>query len=157
MSNQIEQTTFPARTYLVWRKEINTADVSDKEMWQKAFGAVHSYAQSQGIKIAGLGAAIYFTWDEPKGRADMAIGHPVEGVTEVSHPELSLVEIPESPAYKLTVNGAYEQLMESHGVINKYVQEQGVRSTITVEEYVVTGMDNQNPEEWKTDLYYLYN
>lgn len=152
----ITETTISPRTYIVWRKEIAIADISNREMWDSAFGKVNAYIQQNTIQCVGPGAALYFTWDEPKGMTDFAIGLPVAGVTEVSDPELSVVQIPESKASVMEVRGGFEQLMDRHMEMVEYTKKQGIDSTITIEEYAVMGMQKPDPKDWVTVLYYLH-
>lgn len=156
MEQNIQETTIPARTYLAWRKEIGTDEITNQAMWQEAFGAVHAYAQSHNSNIKGPGTAIYFTWDEPKGRTDFAIGNVVEGITEIDDSSLSLVSILESKAIVMTVKGTYDKLMEAHIALGKYAGEKGLTAGIAFEEYITTSMDNPDPEHWETRVYWCY-
>ncbi len=154
--NNIIETTISSRTYIVWRKEIAISEVSNKEMWATAFGKVNDYIQKNGIECNGPGVGLYFSWDQPKGYADFAIGMAVAGVTEVSDPELSVVVVAESKASQMTVKGDYRQLMDAHMKMVVYTNERNIDSPLTIEEYTITGMQKPNPEEWETNLYYLH-
>ncbi len=104
----IQETTFPGKTYLVWRKHIETKNISDKDMWEKAFGAVVEYAQNNGIDIVGPGTAVYFSWDEESGRGEIGIGMPIPSEVEINDSELSVVTFPQSRAIQGTLVGDYE-------------------------------------------------
>ncbi len=156
MEQNIHETNIPARTYLALRKGISTDEITNQAMWQEAFGAVHAYAQSHNIDLKGPGTAIYFTWDEPKGRADFAVGNVVEGITEIDDSRLSLVSIPESKAIVITVKGAYDALMDAHITLGKYAEEKGLAAGIAFEEYITTGMDSPDPAQWETRVYWCY-
>jgi effector-binding domain-containing protein len=155
MSYEIRKSIFPARTYLIWRSEIDTANITDKNMWQSAFGQVHAYAQKNQVKVVGPGTALYFRWDAAAGKADLGIGNPVAGVSEVNEPGLSLVQVAQSPALHVLVRGDYAQLHEVHRQLTEYVEQRGLNSTLTVEEYTVMGMEKPNPQDWETNIYYL--
>lgn len=152
----ITETTFTQRTYLVWRKEIEIKNIADSKMWQSAFGKVYEYIQKSEIKVAGPGTALYFRWDESAGKAELGIGSPVEGVSQVNDPELSLVPVAESKAAKMTVRGGYGQLRGAHAELAQYIEKHKLKPTLTVEEYAVMGMDNPDPKKWETNLYYLH-
>jgi effector-binding domain-containing protein len=152
----IQETTFPRRTYLVWRKEIPISEIANQRMWGDAWRKVHEYAQRNNIRITGPGAALYFNWDERSGRTELGIGNPVEGAGEVDDAELDLVSVPSAKATRTTVKGSYAQLQEAHGSLRGYVEERNLRPTLTVEEYTVTGMDKPNPKDWETNIYYLH-
>jgi effector-binding domain-containing protein len=153
MNANIRETEFAPRTYLVWRKTIAIADIGDHAMWQAAFGKVHDYVQKNQL-TAGPGSALYFTWDQNAGRAELGIGNSVEGATEVGDPELSLVPVAGSRAVQATVRGSYEQLREVHGSLQAYVKQRGLNPTLTIEEYTVMG--KPDPRDWETDVYYLH-
>jgi hypothetical protein len=121
-----------------------------------AFGKVNEYIQKHGIQYAGPGAGLYFTWDEPKGRTDFAIGMQVTGVADVDDPELTIISVPESKASTMTVHGDYEQLMDAHMKMMAYTSEKGIDAHLAIEEYAVTGMQNPDPKAWETNLYYLH-
>jgi effector-binding domain-containing protein len=106
--------------------------------------------------VAGSGTALYFRWDESAGKAELGIGSPVEGVSQVNDPELSLVSVAESKAAKLTVRGGYEQLRGAHAKLAQYIQADNLKPTLTLEEYAVMGTDNPDPKAWETNLYYLH-
>lgn len=152
----IAETTFSPRTYLIWRKEIEIKNIMDKNMWQTAFGTVHEYIQEHNIKITGPGVAIYFSWDEPKGKGEIGIGNPVTGINEVNHPDLSIVSVPESKAVMSTVHGAYNTFPQHHSALAQHLKDRNMRETLTLEEYLVTGMDKPDQKDWETNLYHLY-
>lgn len=154
--NTITETNIAPRTYIVWRKEIDIKDIADQKMWQTAFGKVNEYITKHSISYAGPGAALYFTWDEPKGRTDFAIGMQVANVTDVEDPELSVISIPASKASVTTVNGDYAQLMDAHMKMVDYTNEKGIKTGVTIEEYTVTGMQKPDSKDWETNLYYVH-
>ena len=152
----IKETTFSSKTYLVWRKEIDIKNIMDQSMWQTAYGTVHGYIQKNNIKIAGPGVALYFRWDEPKGKGEIGIGNPVEGVNEVNDPNLSLVPVAESKAVMTTVHGTYNNFPQHHAAMSEYIKTHNLKEIFTIEEYLVTGMDKPDPKDWETNLYHLY-
>lgn len=152
----IKEASFPGRTYLVWRKEIEIANIMDQNMWRTAYGKVHEYTQKHNLKITGPGVALYFRWDMSTGRGEIGIGNPVEGASEVSDSDLSLVEVPASNAMMTTVRGGYDTFPKHHSALRGYLKERDKKTKLTIEEYVVTGMQTVDPEKWETNLYYLY-
>ena len=156
MGQEIRETTFPARTYLVWRKQVEIAKITDSAMWGEAFGKVFQEAQKGGMKIAGPAAALYFSWNEESGVTELGIGIPVEEAAEVSDPDLSLASIEESDASAITVIGSYDGLRSAHEAMWGYISEKGLQPGLTVEEYEVTEHEAPNVEDWRTNVYYLH-
>ena len=152
----ITETRFAPQTYLVWRKEIAITGITDQTMWQTAFRKVHEYIQKNNVTIVGPGTALYFKWDQNAGRTELGIGNAVQGITETTDPELSLVPVSESKAVRAAVKGSYDQLHEVHRDMQAYVKTQNLKPTLTVEEYTVMGMDKPDPKDWETNVYYLY-
>lgn len=151
-----QKVSFAPRTYLVWRRTIRISDVADRDMWQAAFGKVHGYIQSHGIAYAGPGSALYFRWDEESGLAEIGIGNPVEGASDVLDPDLSLVHVPESKATRLVVRGDYGRLREAHAAMAAHLHDEPEATPgLAIEEYVVTGMDRPDSEDWETHIFYL--
>jgi effector-binding domain-containing protein len=153
---EMKEITFTPKTYLVWRKEIEIKNIMDQNMWQTAFGKVHEYIRKNNLKITGPGAAIYFRWNEPEGKGEIGIGNPVENVHEVNDPDLALVPVAESNAIVTTVHGRYETFPQHHAELMKYLRERNKKETLTIEEYMVTGMDKPDPQNWETNIYHLY-
>ena len=153
---EIKEITLSPKIYLVWRKEIDIKNIMDTNMWQTAFGKVHEYLQEHSIRNTGPGVALYFRWDQPTGKGEIGIGHPVEGASAVNDPDLSLVPVSESKAVITTVHGAYNKFPEHHSSLKQHLKERNLAETLTIEEYVVTGMDKPEPKHWETNLYHLY-
>ncbi len=156
MDHQIRETRFPARTYLVWRKQVEIAKITDSTMWGQAFGKVFQEAQGSGMTITGPAAALYFSWDEESGMTELGIGVPVEGTPQVSDPDLSLATVEESDASAITVVGSYDGLRGAHEAMWGYTSEKGLEPRLTVEEYEVTEHESSNVEDWRTNVYYLH-
>lgn len=152
----INETTFPGRTYLVWRREIAISEITNRDMWDTAFGAVSGYIQEHRVSVVGPGAALYFRWDEAQGRTEIGIGLPVEGITELDDPALSLAVVPESGAAHALLRGDYSGLKEVHEALGAYVQEHQLNNTVVVEEYTVDPSRKTDPAEWETNVYYVY-
>jgi effector-binding domain-containing protein len=154
----IKETTFGPKTYLVWRKVVEMKNIMDQNMWQTAYGSVHAYIQKHNLKIAGPGAALYFDWNEASGTTEIGIGNPVTGAGEVDDPDLALVPVAESRAIMATVEGTYGQFPEVHNALQQHLKERGVnlKDVLPIEEYIVTGMDKPRPEDWETNIYYVY-
>ncbi len=156
MQQNIRNTTFTTRTYLVWRKEIAISEITNTNMWQTAFGKVHEYIQKNNVHPAGPGTALYFSWDEAAGKTELGIGNPVEGINEVYASDLSLAHVSESEAVQLTVMGDYSRLREAHGAVMAHLEKHNLMPTLAIEEYTVMGVDKPDPKDWETNLYYLH-
>ena len=157
----IVETTFGPKRYLVLRKSIPTSQISDKQMYDEAGKKLSSYLQKSKLTPSGGWSVLYFSWDEKNEETDIGISFPVNEIKEVNDPELSIVDIPNSKASMDTLLGPYEGLSEIHKNLMKYVTERGYSMShtpvLSVEEYQVDPMNDPNPNNWKTNIYYLHN
>ena len=159
----IQETTFGPKTYLVLKKSISTDQVSDKAMYDEAGKKLGAYIAAKDLKITGPWTVVYFTWDQENKTTDMGIAFPIDGLTEVNDIELSILEVPELKAAKETLEGSYEGIFTVHQSLMEYSNEHGHNEKvenapiIAAEEYVVTGMQDPNPENWRTDIYHFHN
>jgi effector-binding domain-containing protein len=152
----VQEMTFSPKTYLLWRKEIEIKNIMDQTMWQTAYQKVHEYILQHNLTITGPGVAVYFSWDTSSGKGEIGIGNPVSGAEAVTDPDLALVHVPESKAVSLTVHGAYTNFPQNHSALSTYLKDHNKKETLTIEEYLTTGADKPNPDEWETNLYHLY-
>ncbi len=159
----IQETTFGPKTYLALKKSISTDQISDKQMYDEAGIKLGAYIEAKDLKIVGPWTVLYFTWDQENKTTDIAIAFPVAEIGEVNDIELSIVEVPELKAAKETLSGSYEGLPAVHESLMAYSNEHGHNEkvenspVIAAEEYVVNAMQDPNPENWKTEVYYFHN
>lgn len=171
----IQETSFGPKRYLAIRKTIPVSKVTDKQMYDEAGRKLGEYIEShahEGLKIVGPWSVIYFTWDMEKKETDMAIAFPVEGLVadsfegrdDSSDQEFSAIDLPESKASMDTMVGSYEGLADMHQSLMDYSKEKGYSlegktdqvAALAVEEYTVGPMQDSDPENWRTDIYYLH-
>ena len=158
---EIKETTFPAKTFLAIKKSIDTTEISNKEMYDEAGKKLGAYMQNNGINPSGAWSVLYFMWDEPNNKTDIAIGFPVENVQEVNDHEISLITVPESKAAMCVLKGPYSGLSAAHGAMmeyaSKFTSEMRDVPVMAVEEYAVDPTTEPNEENLVTNIYYLHN
>jgi len=157
MSCEIRETTFGPKSYLIVRREVKMENISDKDLWEKAYEKTYGYAKEHNIKIVGAGSAIYYSWDMEKGVTGMGIGFPVEGNPESKDEDISIYRVKESKAIAALHRGAYEKLKETHGEVMQYMTKQGFDTTLTIEEYTVSSMEKPDQKDWETNIFYLHS
>ncbi len=102
---------------------------------------------------------IYFTWDMEKSATDMAIAFPIDNLESVDEDEFSLVEIPETKAVMMVLEGSYEGLSAAHMNTSKQLIDSGYAyssDAVAIEEYVVDSMHESDPDKLRTNIYHLY-
>ena len=156
----IKETVFCPKNYLVLRKSISTSHIADKEMYEEAGKKLGAYLKQNNLSPAGPWSVLYFSWDEENKKADIGISFPVVELGEVKDLELISVDIPQIKASMDTLIGPYEKLGQVHQSLMKYVSEKGYDvegfPAIAIEEYEIDPMSDPNPENWKTNVYYLH-
>ncbi len=157
----IQETTFTPKRYLTLKKSISTSQISDKQMYDEAGKKLHTYLQKNNLSISGPWSVLYFSWDEVNKKTDIGIAFPVDGLTTVNDPELSIVDVPESKAAMDVLHGSYEGLGKIHHLLMNYAIKNGYDMSsvpvLAIEEYTVGPMSELSPENWETNIYYLHN
>ena len=157
MTYEIREITFGPKNYLIVRREVEMKNISDKDLWEKAYEKTYGYAKEHNVKIVGPGSAIYYSWDMEKGITGMGIGFPVEGNPESKDEDISIYHVKELKAAATLFRGAYEKLKEAHGEVMQYMTKQGLDTTLTIEEYTVSSMEKPDPKDWETNIFYLHS
>ncbi len=156
----ITETTFGPKRYLTIKKPIATEAITDKQMYDDAGKKLGAYIKQNELQISGPWSVLYFIWDEINKKADIGIAFPIDGVHNISDPELSIVDIPPSKAAMDTLHGPYEGLGEVHRSLMKYAKEKGYNAinipVMAVEEYAIDPTREVNPANWVTNIYYLH-
>ncbi len=157
----IQETTFTPKRYLVLKKEIAISQVQDQEIYDSAGKKLGAYIQEHNLQISGPWSVLYFKWDMANNKAELGIAFPIANLTEVTNPEFSIVDIPETKASMDTLHGPYSGLGDLHRGLMSYIKEKGFDTenvpVMAIEEYVTDPIKDPNPENWITNTYYLHN
>jgi effector-binding domain-containing protein len=152
----IHETTFKSRQYLALRKDIALSEITNKAMYDEAGKKLYGYVDAHHLKPTGAWSVLYFKWNEPNGRASIAVAVPIEKTEGLADAELSLVDVPESKAVHATLSGNYDGLKSLHESLMAYTKAHSIKTTLTVEEYTVGPVQKPDPKEWVTNVYYLH-
>ncbi len=156
----IQETTFGPKTYLAIKKTVPFSQITDKNIYDQAGQKLGAYIAQNNLQITGPWTVMYFNWDSENEKTDMAIAFPIDSLASVTDDEFSVVTVDESKASKDTMTGSYEGLAEAHGALMKYTQENGLATkdvpVMALEEYVVGMKEDEDPANWKTDIYYFH-
>ncbi len=71
---------------------------------------IKAWKESSGVGETGGLLSVYHRWDPVKGRVAYTTGFPVSNVPDDLSDEFSIMEIPESQAYSVTLTGPYRHL-----------------------------------------------
>lgn len=153
----IQQVRIEAKRYLIYKRSIATSEIHERELYDTGFGKLSAYVEANNIKVTGAGTVLYFKWNEPQGRAEVALAMPVSGVETVSNHELALFDAPASKALLAVHKGGYDTLEKTHTALMKHLSDHKLTyADLGIEEYVVSPMHDENRANWVTNVYYLY-
>jgi hypothetical protein len=156
----ITETIFGPKRYLTLRKSIAISQISDKNMYISAAMKLGSYVGTHRLSCSGPMSVLYFLWDPPSQKAEIGIALSVEELSEVSDPELSIVDVPLSKSSTDVLRGPYDGLGPIHESLTQYVSEKGYTEAtgpvLALEEYVVDPKRDPNPANWVTNIHYLH-
>lgn len=153
MSLEFRDLELPERHYLVFRQELQLADMN-------GFLAIESdslarKAARAGLQPSGPPVSLFYGWDVERGWGDAAVALPVEPTVEL--PPYVRVTLPAGKAVMLEMEGGYEQLSVMHYALNDELARLGVKPLPpSIEEYVVGPADTKDPTEFQTRIYYRY-
>ena len=157
----ISETTFGPKQYLTLRKSIATSQITDKQMYYDAGVRLAKYIKQNNLTITGSWSVLYFLWDEQNHKAEIGIALPIAETPMINDSEFTLTAIPESKAAMAVLEGSYEKLGETHQLLMQYAKNNSLDfnnvPVIAVEEYAVSPKQDNNPENWRTNIYYLHN
>lgn len=153
------ETTFPGKKYLALKKSLTFADITNKQMYEEAGQKLGAYITSHGLTPTGPWTVIYFNWNMEANTTDIAISFPIANLESVDDAELSLVELPETKAVMMTLEGSYEGLSDAHMKTAQELTDKGhtyADHAVAIEEYIVDPMHEPDPTKLRTNIYHLY-
>lgn len=143
----------PERHYLVFRQELDLRDMN-------GFLAIESdslarKAARAGLQPSGPPVSLFYGWDTERGMGDAAVAIPVAPGTNLN--PYVRISLPAGKSLMLEMEGGYERLSVMHYSLNEEIQRLGLTPLApSIEEYVVGPADTDNPEEFRTRIYYRY-
>lgn len=147
-SFDIKEMTFPATTYATIRKTIPATGFMD--FFTDSYGILYP---AVGPRINGNSAAIIYMWDMQANTADIAAALPVKGTEAIK--DITLVQVPESPAYSIVYTGGYAGSAKAHEALGKHVAASGKILSYMIEEYVTDPSKEPDSNKWITNISYI--
>lgn len=144
----IKKTQIPAATYATIRKTIAFSDM--EKYFQDTYGIISKEA---GQRIAGNPIAFYYTWDQQNMKTDVAAGFPVSGTEAIKGADM--INMPQADAYMSVHKGGYAASKLVHDALGKYVEADGKKTDLVMEEYVVGPGAEKDSANWVTNIYYI--
>lgn len=153
MNYQINPTPFAGGKYLAIHKTMPMSDISDAFM--KGIPNLMTEVKKAKKDVAGAPVGIYYTWDEKKMEADIAVAVPFKG--DMKAPAgMEIITVPASKAMVIEYNGGYGKMGDAHMAMADYIQTSKLENVLPVmEEYVVGPAAEKDSTKWMTRIIYL--
>lgn len=142
----IEETTFPNTSYVTVRETVSMDSLI------KAFTR-NKKKLDEIVKDNADGnfSAIFYDWNAETNMTDFAVAYPVKPT--VNGPNMVVVE--ESECYKIRYKGDYDLSEQVHGQLEAYAKSKGKEIVYKIEEYEQGPFNQDDPNKYVTDIYYL--
>lgn len=142
---------YPGETFAGIRQVVSFDDMD------KAFQNAYQTLGKAKVSPIGPAAGIFYTYDETKKESDMAPAFPVAADSKYAAP-IRVFNLPARKGARLEFMGNYDQSYNAHTALAKYMEEKGLaQSGAVMERYLVGPNDTQNPDEYKTQIFYFYD
>ena len=147
----IQEIEIGTRQYAAIRLEVEFSEM--QSFFKSAYAKISQTVVEQNATILGAPAALYFSWDEQSGVADMAAAMPVNKSVNVD--SVTSITVEGSDALLINYYGAYEQLETAHLALDNYMKENNLQlNGPVIEEYMTDPTQEQDSDKWLTNIYY---
>lgn len=148
---RVQLVDVPVRYFVAVRETISIDEIS--EHYAKNLPKIGADLGAKGIEMAGMPCGLFYSFDEEKQETEVAQAIPVK--EKVTLGEYAGIELPAGKALLIEYYGDYENLVAAHEAMDKYVEENGIKTGMPViEEYVTDPGTEPDPAKWLTKVYY---
>jgi effector-binding domain-containing protein/type III secretory pathway component EscS len=150
---KVREIDWAAHTYVADRAMIDMEDLG--KIFMDKMPKVFAYVQKNKLQMDGAPSGLYFTWDVPAGKTDMAVAIPVKDASKVSG-SYTAVTVAASGALMVDYYGPYDKMKAAHDAIQKYAADKGLKlKSPVIEEYIGDPGVEKDPNKVLTRIYYL--
>jgi len=152
LSYEVKQVDFPAKSYAIIQQEIQFSEVAG--FFTKAYGIIQQVINKKGMRMAGVPAGVYYSWDEQKMTTNMAAAIPIKG--SVAEGDVKTIDLPASKAYMVEYYGPYDKSMAAYQALDFYFMKNKLTfKTPVVEEYITDPASEPDTSKWLTKIYFF--
>ncbi|MBN1478821.1 GyrI-like domain-containing protein [candidate division KSB1 bacterium] len=149
---KVKKMTYRSTSFAGIRKEVRMSEM--KSFFESSFAKISQAMEAKGASMIGAPSAIFFSWEEEKGIADMAAGIPAS--RPVITDQVQMVTVPASNALSIDFYGPYEETELAHYAMMDYIQTNQISTRdIVLEEYLTDPASVPDPQKWHTRIVYL--
>lgn len=156
MDNQytIQTIDYPGGKFYGIRKELAFSEV-DSTLYGTVYSILGGFIGEEKIEMAGMPVSFAFEWNEA---TETAVLMPAFSVLENSIVPTGEIEAYTQPACKALVidyYGAYEESGPAHAQMEAYLQKNGLKCSVVMEEFVTDPGTVESMDEVLTRIYYF--
>lgn len=133
----------------------------DSALYSHAYGELGAFIGMNQIEMAGMPGSIAFEWNEETGRCVLMPVFPVAKIDEtiMANPgsKVESFVIPAGKALVIDYYGEYDQIGPAHAEMEAYIQANGLKYEVVLEEYVTDPTTVESMDEVLTRIYYFLN
>ncbi len=149
---EVKEIDLEARHYLIHREVIDMAKVND--FFPAEMPKLGIAMAEQKLTINGTPSGLIFSWDEEKGKTDIAVGIPTPPGTKLKG--YTNYEVPAGKALSIDYYGPYEGTGAAHEAMGAYLAEKKMEAKgVIIEEYVTDPEAEADPNAWLTRIIYV--
>lgn len=121
------------------------------------YGMVWEEIEKQELQLSGPGFVHYLDYDESTGHTNYLAGFPVSAAGKESGDVLS-VSYDEMKVVQAVHTGPYEEFVVSYGLMETYIEENGIEVTMEAFEFYTVNMQQEpDPARWQTVIAFPLN
>ena len=112
---------------LVVQRRVKPSEVA--QILAQVLGRVFAYAQRRGIPLAGQPLTRYLEWGPGVWTIEPGMGIGASPLEPITDPEIKAGTLPGGLVATTTREGTYETLLQTHGVVQQWLEAQGLTRT----------------------------
>lgn len=153
-NSNISEVDFPAKDFVGIRHKISMAEAMKSEFYAENFGKLGQLLGEKQVDMAGMPVTIVYSWNEQDSTTEMVPAFPIMNTDFEPGEGFEMIHMEGRRAVLGKHFGSYESTGEMHVAIEKYLNENGLKSDLVIEEYA-NDPQEVAPEEVLTNIYYL--
>lgn len=148
---KVESVSTKKNYYMVEKGEVNLNDT--EPYYTQNISRLYQLALDNNIIVEGSPAAFYYNWDKINNKTRMAAA--LQTLSQAFVTGVMTDSLPVATALKVEYTGQKSGLYKVHTAIINYILDHSIEySYPVVEEYLTSPSEEQNPDNWVTNVYY---
>ena len=148
----VETVERPEQVFVGKRAFVKFADVMS--FYASSFGAAGAAVGQAGLEPNGHSSAVYFSWNEKTGKAELLAGMPVKAKADLEVAGMDVHVIPACTMLHIDHYGDHEKTAAAHAAFDAMIAAKGLTEYGNrIEEYVTDPSTEADTTKWLTKVY----